>query len=132
MTLLEEISAYLRKTNISKSYFGKIAVGNSAVVGRLEAGRPILVDTADRIREFMRDNPEGAPRRRGKKIADSPDPRNALDSARAGQSTPDRASGVSTGNARSDSENLGVRSNERKPDPRSCAPDDGKPPGQVA
>ena len=35
------------------SYFGKVACGNSELVGRLESGKTITLETADRIREYM-------------------------------------------------------------------------------
>lgn len=113
MHLLDDIHAYLKKTGISKSYFGKIAVGNSAVVGRLEKKRPILVSTSERLRAFMRDNPNGAPRRRDKKIPDGSDSGNEVDNS--GAIPPDRQQSerISLGHAEGGAQNAGVASVER-------------------
>jgi hypothetical protein len=51
--LREEIRAFLAETGMSATYFGKLAVGNSLVVRRLEAGRPIYLSTAERLRAYM-------------------------------------------------------------------------------
>jgi hypothetical protein len=51
--LITEIDAFLRDVGISPSYFGKKACGNSELVERLRAGRPILNQTEKKVREFM-------------------------------------------------------------------------------
>lgn len=38
---------------MGQSYFGKAACGNSEVVGRLESGRTITLETAEKIKAFI-------------------------------------------------------------------------------
>lgn len=52
-TLLTDIKAFLDESGMGPSYFGKVACGNSELVGRLESGKTITLETADRIREYM-------------------------------------------------------------------------------
>lgn len=52
--VLEEIDAFLAETGMSASYFGKKATGNSELVSRLRAGRPIQSDTEQRVRAFIK------------------------------------------------------------------------------
>ena len=59
--LLWEIEAFLRESGMGESYFGQAAVGNSKLVMRLREGRSIEIDTADRIKEFMRQRRDPAP-----------------------------------------------------------------------
>ena len=54
--LLVEIEAFLTKTEMSPSYFGKKAARNSELVARLRLGRPIQFDTAEKVRIFMVEN----------------------------------------------------------------------------
>ncbi|MBN9078548.1 MAG: hypothetical protein J0H84_20260 [Rhizobiales bacterium] len=51
--LISDIREFLSETGMGPSYFGKAACGNSEVVGRLESGRTITLETAERIRAFM-------------------------------------------------------------------------------
>lgn len=51
--LLSDIHGFLTETGMGPSYFGKAACGNSEVVGRLEAGRTITLETAEKIRSFI-------------------------------------------------------------------------------
>jgi hypothetical protein len=51
--LISDIRKFLSETGMGPSYFGKAACGNSEVVGRLESGRTITLETAERIRAFM-------------------------------------------------------------------------------
>lgn len=51
--LLADIRRFLAETEMGKSYFGKIACGNSELVDRLENGRTITIATADKVRDFM-------------------------------------------------------------------------------
>lgn len=51
--LLSDIREFLAKTGMGKSYFGKVACGNSEVVGRLENGRTVTLATAEKIRSFI-------------------------------------------------------------------------------
>lgn len=51
--LLSEIRAFLKETRMGKSYFGKAAVGNSELVGRLKSGGTVTLRTAQKVRSFM-------------------------------------------------------------------------------
>jgi len=60
-SLLTEIEAFLTETQMSPSYFGKRAVGNSELVVRLRAGttpagKGVIVrpETAAKLRDFIR------------------------------------------------------------------------------
>ena len=52
--LLKEIDAYLEATGWSESYLGVVAMRDSGFVFRIRAGRNVRLDTADRIRKYMR------------------------------------------------------------------------------
>ena len=52
--ILQEIEAFLAETGMGASYFGKVAVGNSELVGRLRSGNPVLNRTEDKVRGFIR------------------------------------------------------------------------------
>jgi len=52
--LLSKIDAFLNDAGMGESYFGKRAVGNSELVGRLRNGRPVLQDTAVKVVEFIK------------------------------------------------------------------------------
>lgn len=54
--LLGEIRHFLTKCPMGPSYFGKRAVGNSELVARLEAGKSVQLDTAAKVRAFMKAN----------------------------------------------------------------------------
>ncbi|HET7413420.1 MAG TPA: hypothetical protein VFJ18_12250 [Pararhizobium sp.] len=51
--LISDIRDFLSETGMGPSYFGKAACGNSEVVSRLESGRTITLETAEKIRVFM-------------------------------------------------------------------------------
>jgi hypothetical protein len=51
--LLTEIRSFLAESGMGPSYFGRLAVGNSELVNRLEQGKTITLVTAERIREFI-------------------------------------------------------------------------------
>ena len=51
--LLTEIRAFLAETNMGPSYFGKASCGNSELVERLESGRRVWPETADKVRAFI-------------------------------------------------------------------------------
>lgn len=53
--LLSEVNDFLSETGMGPSYFGKAASGNSELVRRLRDGRSIRLDTADRVRAFMKE-----------------------------------------------------------------------------
>lgn len=58
--LLHEIEAFLGETQMSASYFGKRAVGNSELVARLRDGGDVTLRTAERVRLFMAESPAGS------------------------------------------------------------------------
>jgi hypothetical protein len=51
--LLAEVNVFLAKTGMSSSYLGKAAANNSEAVKRLELGRTVSLETADKLRLFM-------------------------------------------------------------------------------
>lgn len=51
--LLREIRSFLAESRMSPTYFGKAAVGNSEMVGRLEAGKTVTLRTAEKARRFI-------------------------------------------------------------------------------
>jgi hypothetical protein len=51
--LLREIRTFLAESRMSPTYFGKAAVGNSEMVGRLEAGNTVTLRTAEKARKFI-------------------------------------------------------------------------------
>lgn len=53
-SLIEEIDAFLAETGMGASYFGKQATGNSEIVRRLREGRPILNETENKVRAFIK------------------------------------------------------------------------------
>lgn len=52
--LLEEIEAFIGATGMGEAYFGQVAVGNSKLLPRLREGRSIQVETAEKVRAFIR------------------------------------------------------------------------------
>lgn len=60
--LVGEIDAFLKRTGMGPSYFGKKAVGNSEVVDRLKTGRRVWPETEKKLRQFIAENtPSTAP-----------------------------------------------------------------------
>lgn len=55
-SLLSEIEAFLAETGMGESYFGKRAVGNSELVSRLRKNGRVWPETAERARDFMKEN----------------------------------------------------------------------------
>jgi hypothetical protein len=51
--LLAEMHAFVNRTGMKPSYFGKQACGNSEVMARLNEGGDVYTGTAERIRKFM-------------------------------------------------------------------------------
>ncbi|TAM96259.1 MAG: hypothetical protein EPN45_21210 [Rhizobiaceae bacterium] len=51
--LLHEIRNFLAESKMGNSYFGKAACGNSELVNRLENGRTITLETAEKVRAFI-------------------------------------------------------------------------------
>ncbi len=56
--LLTEISDYCRRVGMAESTFGRRAVNDGKLVSRLRIGGRITTDTADRVRSFIRQNPQ--------------------------------------------------------------------------
>lgn len=52
--LLEEILEFIKETKMGPAYFGKKAVNNSELVERLRRGRSIQIDTAEKVRAFIK------------------------------------------------------------------------------
>ena len=55
--LLTEISDYCRRVGMAESTFGRRAVNDGKLVSRLRIGGRITTDTAERVRSFIRQNP---------------------------------------------------------------------------
>lgn len=55
--LLQEISDYCRQTGLAESTFGRRAVNDGKLAGRLRNGGRITTDTLDRIHGFMAAHP---------------------------------------------------------------------------
>jgi SAM-dependent methyltransferase len=55
--LLQEIAQYCRAAGIAESTFGRLAVNDGKLVGRMRQGGRITTDTADRLRAFMTSRP---------------------------------------------------------------------------
>ncbi len=53
--LLDDIEEFLKRHGMFASYFGRDAINDTALVSRLRAGGTVHLETADRIRAFMRD-----------------------------------------------------------------------------
>lgn len=51
--LLNEIRAFLSRTGMGRTYFGKLAANNGWLVDRLEAGKTVTVRTVERVRAFI-------------------------------------------------------------------------------
>ena len=68
--LLDEIEAFLEANTLAAAKLGHDAMGDSAFVLRLRRGRNIGIDTADKIREYMRSyKPRREKQRRPRKAA---------------------------------------------------------------
>jgi hypothetical protein len=55
--ILKEIARYCRQAGMAESTFGRKAVNDGKLVGRIRDGGRISVETWGRIRSYMRDNP---------------------------------------------------------------------------
>lgn len=56
--LLTDIQAFLTKSGMGPSYFGKAACGNSELVERLENGKTVTIATAEKVRSFIAERSE--------------------------------------------------------------------------
>lgn len=66
--LLTDIRAFLDRTGMGASYFGKLACGNSELVDRLQEGKTVTLVTADKVRAFMKSaRPSRSPHPKGAK-----------------------------------------------------------------
>ena len=52
--ILSEIDGFLAETGMKPYRFGFLAVRNGRLVERLRGGRPIQMDTAARVRDFIK------------------------------------------------------------------------------
>jgi hypothetical protein len=52
-SLLREISDYCRRVGIAESTFGRLAVNDGKLVGRLRTGASVTIDTMERVRNFI-------------------------------------------------------------------------------
>lgn len=69
-TLLAEIDAYLERTGMAESTFGKNAINDGRFVGDLRSGerrRELKTGTIERVRTYIRDNPKPPPGRKRRK-----------------------------------------------------------------
>jgi hypothetical protein len=53
--LLKEIQAFIDATGMGPSYFGKLATGNSELVGRLKEGSEIRRSTEAAVRKYLKE-----------------------------------------------------------------------------
>jgi len=56
-TLLQEIEDYLRAGGMRASTFGHKTANDGKLVDRLRSGKTVTLDTAERIRRYILDNP---------------------------------------------------------------------------
>jgi len=52
-SLLREISDYCRRVGMAESTFGRLAVNDGKLVGRLRTGASVTIDTMERVRNFI-------------------------------------------------------------------------------
>lgn len=51
--ILPDIEAFLRRTNLSETYFGRQAANDWKLISQLRKGRRLWPQTEQRIRDFM-------------------------------------------------------------------------------
>lgn len=51
--ILHDIDAFLRRTNLSETYFGRQAANDWKLISQLRKGRRLWPQTEQRIRDFM-------------------------------------------------------------------------------
>ena len=59
--LLRDIAEYCRGAGIAESTFGRLAVNDGKLVGRLRLGGRVTTDTVERVRAFIASEPHPAP-----------------------------------------------------------------------
>ncbi len=57
-TLLKEVDRYLSKAKLSEATLGRKAVNDGKAIKRLRSGGRMWPETAQRLRQFMADNPD--------------------------------------------------------------------------
>lgn len=57
--MLKEITDYCRRTGMKETSFGRKTVSDPRLVHDLRCGRELRPRTAERIRQFIADHPEG-------------------------------------------------------------------------
>jgi len=67
--LLNEIEAYLRASGMAPTRFGVEADNDRHLVRRVRAGRPVTIAKAERIINYMRENPPPKPIRCRRRVA---------------------------------------------------------------
>lgn len=55
--LVAEIEAYCERAGMAETTFGRKALNDGKVVSRLRSGGRVWPETAERVRQFIRDNP---------------------------------------------------------------------------
>lgn len=65
-TLIEEVEAFLLRTSMPHTSFGKLYNGDPSFVTRLRRGRKVRIDTIDGVRTFMAEYKVIRPRRRAR------------------------------------------------------------------
>ncbi|HVC56775.1 MAG TPA: hypothetical protein VND95_12515 [Stellaceae bacterium] len=58
--LLRDIARYCREAGVAESTFGRLAVNDGKLVGRLRLGGRITTETAERVRAFIASHPQAA------------------------------------------------------------------------
>ena len=67
--LLREIADYCRDVGIAESTFGRLAVNDGKLVGRMRQGGRVTTETADRLRAFMASKPAATGPVNGRAVA---------------------------------------------------------------
>jgi hypothetical protein len=81
--LLGQIADYCRRARMAESTFGRLAVNDGKLVGRLRIGGRITTVTSARVREFMATHPPESAGRTGKPFEIPPRKRRVVDNAAA-------------------------------------------------
>ena len=59
--LHKEVQSFLKRTGMGPTYFGQLAAGNTRLVERLQSGRTVTLQTAERIRKFIASQIDSSP-----------------------------------------------------------------------
>lgn len=60
--LLRDIEAFIAKHGMPETVFGVKAMNDTALLTKLRRGRSVRIDTAEKLRRFMREFRDGKPR----------------------------------------------------------------------